>query len=74
MSDNEIDAKLFELKPLPKIHYCWPHRFAPSNRAKVIVFYPQLFNGSTPDWARHFIAYVRGATGVQDLQDLGYEK
>jgi hypothetical protein len=24
MSDNEIDAKLFELKPLPKIHYCWP--------------------------------------------------
>jgi hypothetical protein len=47
-----------------------PERFAPYNRAKVIVFYPSPFNGGTPDWARHFIAYVRGATGVKDLDDL----
>jgi len=48
-------------------------RFAPYNRAKVVVFYPPAFNDRTPDWAKHFIAYVRGATGVQDLKDLGYE-
>lgn len=51
-----------------------PERFAPYNRAKVIVFYPPPFGRKTPDWARHFIAYVRGATGVKELKDLGYEQ
>ena len=51
-----------------------PERFAPYNQAKVIVFYPAPFDKRVPDWARHFIAYVRGATGVQELKDLGYEE
>lgn len=51
-----------------------PERFAPYNRAKVIIFYPQPFNKQTPDWGRHFIAYVRGATSVKELKDLGYEE
>lgn len=51
-----------------------PERFAPYNRAKVIVFYPPPFDKRVPDWARHFIAYVRGATGIKDLKDLGYEE
>lgn len=28
----------------------------------------------SPAWAKHFVAYVRGATGVNDLSDLGYRK
>lgn len=51
-----------------------PKRFAPYNRAKVIVFYPPAFDRRSPDWARHFIAYVRGATRVTMLKDLGYER
>jgi len=51
-----------------------PERFAPYNRAKVIIFYPRPFDKRTPGWARHFIAYVRGATGVKELKDLGYEE
>lgn len=51
-----------------------PERFAPYKRAKVIVFCPRPFDKRSPDWARHFIAYVRGATGVQELKDLGYEE
>jgi hypothetical protein len=51
-----------------------PEAFAPYDRAKVIVFYPPPFDKRTPDWPRHFIAYVRGATGVKDLKDLGYEE
>jgi hypothetical protein len=51
-----------------------PERFAPYNRAKVIVFYPPPFDKRAQDWAKHFIAYVRGATGVKELRDLGYEE
>lgn len=51
-----------------------PKRFAPYNRAKVIIFYPPPFDRRSPDWARHFIAYVRGATGIGELKDIGYEK
>jgi hypothetical protein len=51
-----------------------PERFAPYNRAKVVVFYPPPFDKRTPHWGKHFIAYVRGATGVEDLNDLGYEQ
>jgi len=49
-----------------------PKRYAPYNRAKVIIFYPALFDNRSPEWGRHFIAYVRGATGVYDLSDLGW--
>jgi len=51
-----------------------PERYAPYGYAKVIVFYPAPFDPKTPDWGRHFIAYVRGATVVKKLDDLGYEK
>jgi hypothetical protein len=51
-----------------------PERFAPYNRAKVIIFYPPPFDTRTPNWPKHFIAYVRGATGVKELGDLGYEE
>lgn len=44
--------------------------YAPYNRAKVVVFYPPPFDKRTPKWAKHFIAYVRGATGVNKLEDL----
>jgi len=49
-------------------------RFAPYNRAKIVVFYPPPFDKRIPNWGKHFIAYVRGATGVKDLNDLGYER
>ena len=51
-----------------------PERFAPYNRAKVISLYPPPFDNRSPDWDRHFIAYVRGATGIKELKDLGYEE
>jgi len=51
-----------------------PKRFAPFNRVKVIIFYPAPFDKRTPGWTKHFIAYVRGATGVKDLSDLGYDR
>jgi hypothetical protein len=50
-----------------------PERFAPYNRAKVVSFCPPPFDNRSPDWAIYFIAYVRGATGVKELKDLGYE-
>jgi len=49
-------------------------KYAPYNRAKVIIFYPPLFDKRAKHWAKHFIAYVRGATGVKELKDLGYEE
>jgi hypothetical protein len=51
-----------------------PERFAPYNHAKIIIFWPPPFDKRTPGWPRHFIAYVRGATGVEKLDDLGYEE
>lgn len=57
-----------------KWHGDRPKRFAPYNRAKVIVFYPPPFDKRTPHWAKHFIAYVRGATGNKELEDLGFEE
>jgi hypothetical protein len=35
-----------------------------------VVFYLPPFDKRTLAYAKHFIAYVRGATGVQDLKDL----
>lgn len=51
-----------------------PKRFAPYDRATVVVFYPAPFDRRVPSWAKHFIAYVRGATGVNDLSDLGWSE
>lgn len=41
-------------------------RFAPWNKAKVAIFYPEPF-GRSPYWVDHFVAYVRGATGNREL-------
>lgn len=48
-------------------------QYAPFNRAKVVIFYPPPFYQKTPNWGKHFIAYVRGANRVEELGDLGYE-
>ncbi len=36
-----------------------PKRYAPYNRAKVIIFYPAPFSPTMEYWPKHFIAYVR---------------
>ena len=41
-------------------------RFAPWNKAKIVCFYPEPF-GRSPYWGQHFVAYVRGANGIQKL-------
>jgi hypothetical protein len=43
-------------------------RFAPWNKAKVAIFYPEPF-GRTPHWPEHFIAYVRGAHLIKSLPE-----
>jgi len=48
-------------------------QYAPFNRAKVVIFYPPPFYEKTPNWGKHFVAYVRGASGVKELGDLGYD-
>lgn len=47
-----------------------PERYAQYDKAKIVVFYPAPFNRTTPLWGKHFIAYVRGATGVKAIEDL----
>lgn len=42
-------------------------RFAPWDAAKVVVFYPPPFDPRTPAWSKHFVAYVGGANGIQEL-------
>ncbi len=44
-----------------------PQRFAPWNAAKVVKLYPAPFYRGTPHWAKHFVAYVRGAHVIQEL-------
>jgi hypothetical protein len=46
----------------------------PYDSVKVVVFFPAPFYEKSPDWPKHFIAYVRGATGVKGLSDLGYRE
>lgn len=41
-------------------------RFAPWNKAKIAIFYPEPF-GRSPHWGQHFVAYVRGANGIKKL-------
>jgi len=43
-------------------------RFAPWDKAKIAVFYPEPF-GRTPHWPEHLIAYVRGAHQIKSLPD-----
>jgi len=44
-------------------------RFAPWNKAKIAIFYPEPF-GRSPYWGQHFVAYVRGANGVTELPEV----
>ena len=41
-------------------------RFAPWNKAKIAIFYPEPF-GRSPHWGQHFVAYVRGAHLIKSL-------
>ena len=41
-------------------------RFAPWNKARIAVFYPEPF-GRSPHWGEHFVAYVRGAHLIRSL-------
>jgi hypothetical protein len=40
-----------------------PERFAPWDWAEYAFFYPEPF-GRAPHWGKHFVAYVRGAAGM----------
>lgn len=42
-------------------------RFAPWNMAKTVIFYPPPFDERTPHWAKHFVAYIRGAHHIKSL-------
>ncbi len=44
-------------------------RFAPWNKAKIAIFYPEPF-GRTPHWPEHFVTYVRGAHLIKTLPEL----
>ena len=77
--DYDWDYELiYSYKMGYEINHPWfatyPEAYAPYNRAKIITFYPSPFNKKSPSWGKHFIAYVRGATGVQDLKDLGFDR
>jgi hypothetical protein len=49
-------------------------RYAPYNRTEYIMLYPPPFDERAKFWLKHFVAYVRGATGVKELRDFGVEK
>src|SRR5262249_2413606 len=49
-------------------------RFAPWNKAKIAIFYPEPFGPRSPQWGRHFVAYVRGAQQIKSLPEDGVEK
>lgn len=59
-----------------EINHAWygvperTERFAPWNKAKVIIFYPAPFDSRVPYWSQHFVAYARGAQGVKTLPTL----
>jgi hypothetical protein len=61
-----------------ELHHSWfgvperAERFAPWNKAKVAIFYPEPF-GRSKYWGQHFVAYVRGANGVKRIDDLAGE-
>lgn len=51
-----------------------PEKNVSFNHANVIVFFPAPFNRNSSSWGKHLIAYVRGATGIQNLTDLGCDE
>lgn len=48
-------------------------RFAPWNKARIAIFYPEPF-GRSPHWGRHFVAYVRGANVIKELPEEGWTR
>ena len=44
-----------------------PDEYAPWHAATMVAFYPGPFHPRYPRWAEHFVAYVRGANGVDEL-------
>lgn len=48
-------------------HAANPDVYAPWDAAEVITFYPGAFNHRSPAWGKHFVAYVRGAHGIEEL-------
>ena len=54
-----------------EINHPWfsqdPERFAPWDYARFVCFYPGPDDSRCPYWWKHFVAYVRGATGVKEL-------
>jgi hypothetical protein len=58
-----------------ELHNSWfgvperAERFAPWNKAKIAIFYPEPF-GRSRYWGQHFVAYVRGANGIRQIADL----
>ena len=49
-----------------EIHH--PPKSVPYERADIVVFFPSPFSNDA--WARHFIAYVRGAHGDHNIDDV----
>ena len=47
-----------------------PSKNALYARAPFVVFYPPPFDKRAPEWPRHFIAYVHGATGLSESAPL----
>lgn len=44
-----------------------PARFAPWNKADIVILWPGPFDATRPLWWRYFLIYCRGATDVKDL-------
>lgn len=45
-------------------------RFAPWNKAKIVIFHPHPFYDKTPHWGKHFVAYIRGAHMIKSLPEV----
>lgn len=48
----------------------YPEKYGPYDRAEIVIFYPPAFCDKTPEWGRYFIAYVRGAHNIKNIDDL----
>ena len=44
-----------------------PDDYAPWHQATAVIFFPRPFDSDDPAWPKHFVAYVRGAHGIDDL-------
>lgn len=44
-----------------------PDEYAPWHFATHVIFYPRPFDERVPHWGDHFVAYVRGAHGIDEL-------